>query len=71
MLCRYLKQRKIEKSIADKYCYEVRFTNGSNDKLYIAKGFKIMQEDINYAMNISKEVVLQSTLLTRITGQIR
>jgi len=39
-LCRYLKQRKIEKSIADKYCYEVNFTNGSNDKIYIALGFK-------------------------------
>ena len=26
MLCRYLKQRRIEKSIADKSCYEVQFT---------------------------------------------
>lgn len=40
MLCRYLKQRKIEKSIADKYCYEVQFKNGGNDKIYIAVGFK-------------------------------
>jgi len=40
MLCRYLKQRKIEKNIADKYCYEVQFTNSSNDKRYFAIGFK-------------------------------
>jgi len=40
MLCRYLKQRKIEKNIADKYCYEIQFTNGSNNKTYIAIGFK-------------------------------
>lgn len=40
MLCRYLKQRKIEKSIADRYCYEVGFKNGSNEKIYIAIGFK-------------------------------
>ena len=40
MLCRYLRQRKIEKSIADKHCYEVSFINGSNDKIYIAIGFK-------------------------------
>ena len=40
ILCRYLKQRKIEKDIANKYCYEVEFTNGSNNKTYIAIGFK-------------------------------
>lgn len=40
LLCRYLKQRKIEKNIADEYCYEVEFSNGSNDKTYIAIGFK-------------------------------
>jgi hypothetical protein len=40
ILCRYLKQRKIEKSMANKYCYEVEFVNGSNDKKYFALGFK-------------------------------
>jgi hypothetical protein len=40
MLCRYLKQRRIAKNIADKYCYEVQFTNGNKDKLYKAIGFK-------------------------------
>lgn len=40
LLCRYLRQRRIEKNIADKYCYEVEFTNGSNDKRYFAIGFK-------------------------------
>ena len=40
MLCRYFKQRKIEKNIAKKYCYEIRFKNGSNDKRYFAMGFK-------------------------------
>jgi hypothetical protein len=40
ILCRYLNQRKIEKNIANKYCYEIQFTNVSNDKTYIAIGFK-------------------------------
>lgn len=40
ILCRYLTQRKIEKNIADKYCYEIEFTNGGNDKIYFAIGFK-------------------------------
>jgi len=40
MLCRYLKQRKIEKSIADEYCYEVQFTNADKEKIYSAIGFK-------------------------------
>jgi DNA primase len=39
-LCRYLKQRKIEKSIANKYCYEVEFTNGEKEKIFKAVGFK-------------------------------
>jgi DNA primase len=39
-LCRYLKQRRIEKSIADKYCYEVEFTNGEKEKIFKAIGFK-------------------------------
>jgi hypothetical protein len=39
-LCRYLKQRRIEKSIANKYCYEVEFTNGENEKIFKAIGFK-------------------------------
>jgi len=40
MLCRYLKQRRIEKSIADKYCDEVQFTNAGKEKIYKAIGFK-------------------------------
>jgi hypothetical protein len=39
-LCRYLKQRRIEKSIAAKYCHEVEFTNGQKEKIYRAVGFK-------------------------------
>ncbi len=39
-LCRYLIQRKIDKSIADKYCHEVHFTNANERKIYNAIGFK-------------------------------
>jgi len=39
-LCRYLKQRRIEKSIANKYCYEVEFINGEKEKIFKAIGFK-------------------------------
>jgi hypothetical protein len=39
-LCLYLKQRRIEKSIADKYSYEVEFTNGEKEKIFKAIGFK-------------------------------
>ena len=34
VLCRYLKQRRIEKNIADKYCFEVQFTNADKEKVY-------------------------------------
>ena len=40
MLCRYLWQRKIDKNIADRYCYEVDFTNVDKEKIYKAIGFK-------------------------------
>jgi CHC2 zinc finger/Toprim-like len=40
LLCRYLRQRMIEKNIADKYCHEVLFTNSGNPKEYRAIGFK-------------------------------
>ena len=40
MLCRYLRQRRIEKSIADKYCYEVLFNVNNKEKNYRAIGFK-------------------------------
>ena len=40
MLCRYLKQRRIAKSVADKYCYEVAFKNAGKEKLFKAVGFK-------------------------------
>ncbi len=40
MLCRYLRQRKINKNIADKYCYEVAFKNAYKEKNYRAIGFK-------------------------------
>jgi len=40
MLCHYLKQRRIEKCIADKYCHEVLFTNSGKEKQYKAIGFK-------------------------------
>ena len=40
LLCRYLKQRSIAKNIADKYCYEVQFTNAGKEKTYTAIGFK-------------------------------
>ncbi len=39
-LCRYLMQRRIDKSAADAYCHEVHFTNSSNEKIYRAIGFK-------------------------------
>jgi len=40
MLCSYLKQRRIDKNVADKYCHEVAFQNGDIDKIYKAIGFK-------------------------------
>jgi hypothetical protein len=40
MLCRYLKQRRIEKNIADKYCYEVSFKMYDKEKEYRSIGFK-------------------------------
>jgi hypothetical protein len=40
MLCRYLKDRRIEKSVADKYCYEVLFALTNKQKDYRAIGFK-------------------------------
>ncbi len=40
MLCRYLRQRRIEKSIANKYCYEVLFKVNNKEKNYKAIGFK-------------------------------
>ncbi|MEO5783193.1 MAG: toprim domain-containing protein, partial [Ginsengibacter sp.] len=39
-LCSYLRQRKIDKSIADKYCYEVVFKVNDRDKEFTAIGFK-------------------------------
>ena len=39
-LCRYLWQRRIDKSIADRYCHEVHFTNADKEKIYKAIGFK-------------------------------
>jgi len=40
VLCRYLKQRRIEKSVADTYCCEVQFTINNKEKIYKAIGFK-------------------------------
>ena len=40
VLCRYLWQRRIDKSIADRYCREVHFTNVDKQKIYKAIGFK-------------------------------
>jgi DNA primase len=39
-LCSYLKKRRIEKSISDKYCYEVLFKLTDKEKEYKAIGFK-------------------------------
>ena len=40
MLCRYLKERRIDKSIADIYCHEVKFKLTNKEKEYTAVGFK-------------------------------
>lgn len=40
VLCRYVRQRGIKKSIADSYAYEVHFTVGEKEKIYRAVGFK-------------------------------
>ena len=40
LLCSYLRKRKIEKSVADKYCYEVVFKVNDKDKEFTAIGFK-------------------------------
>ncbi len=39
-LCRYLAKRQISKTIADKLCYEVSFTNGNDKRIFSAIGFK-------------------------------
>ncbi len=40
VLCRYLKQRRIDKNIADSYCYEVTFKFSNKDTQHTAIGFK-------------------------------
>ena len=40
MLCRYLKQRRIDKNIADNYCHEVLFKFSNRDAKHTAIGFK-------------------------------
>ncbi len=40
MLCRYLKERRIDKNIADKYCYEIVFKFSNKDAKHTAIGFK-------------------------------
>ncbi|MEJ7671714.1 MAG: toprim domain-containing protein [Chitinophagaceae bacterium] len=40
MLCSYLRKRKIDKSVADKYCYEVTFTINEKERVFRAIGFK-------------------------------
>ena len=40
LLCRYLKERGINKNIADRYCHEVSFKLNNKDKEFIAIGFK-------------------------------
>ena len=40
MLCRYLKQRSVDKTVADKYCHEIIFKFSNRDAKHIAIGFK-------------------------------
>ena len=40
MLCRYLKQRRIDKTVAGNYCYEVTFKASNKDAKHVAIGFK-------------------------------
>ena len=40
VLCRYLKLRRIDKTVADTYCHEVVFKFGDRDAKHIAIGFK-------------------------------
>ena len=39
-LCRYLHKRRISKTVADKYCLEVEFTNSERERIYRAIGFR-------------------------------
>ena len=39
-LCRYLIQRRIKKSVAQKYCYEVEFKIGEKERIFRGIGFK-------------------------------
>ncbi|MGI8584600.1 MAG: toprim domain-containing protein [Chitinophagaceae bacterium] len=39
-LCRYLRQRRIDKNIANNYCHELIFTMNDKDKEFAAIGFK-------------------------------
>jgi hypothetical protein len=40
LLCRYLKERGINKNIADRYCHEVSFKLNNKDREHVAIGFK-------------------------------
>jgi hypothetical protein len=40
LLCSYLRQRKIDTSVADKYCYEVVFKMNGKEREFRAIGFK-------------------------------
>ncbi len=40
MLCSYLRKRKIDKTVADKYCDEVTFTMNDKQRAFRAIGFK-------------------------------
>ena len=40
VLCRYLKHRRIDKNVADKYCHEVVFKFSNKDVKHVAIGFK-------------------------------
>lgn len=40
LLCRYLKERGINKNIADRYCQEVSFKLNNKDREHVAIGFK-------------------------------
>jgi DNA primase len=69
-LYRYLKQRKIEKSIANKYCYEVEFINGEKEKIFKAIGFKNNAGGYELRNEYFKGSSSPSTFLTSIIRQI-
>jgi hypothetical protein len=84
VLCRYLKQRRIDKPVADKYCYEVTFKFGNKDVKHVAIGFKNsaggyelrseyfkLSSSPKYVTYITNKIVIQKQMLQAMILMLR